>query len=677
MSNCRPRIDRVLVCLLAVMAAVLLSGCAVVRGFAPAVQARPMTPAEYIAVKRGDILTQGKLSSATLETISVSGLGNELCSNPGHACIEALDAAAGINDEQRQSALAELWLTQAQATCGREHACADGETAFAAWMEVARHSYSYLFFTERTASMRAFEDRQTQVRDYYNQAVQEVGRLLFVETQGGNLIPADDTVHWAGWNIRIERIGLQLPGGARDPKELVPAAALSFAGLRSIYRRDGFGAELVAVTADAPITATSALPDPDDDHEQFRAQWGEGAWSEVPATVISVLLRFQGGERSQVLATRDVVLAVHDAYGPATVELEGQTVPLAANFTAGYGLWLARSGFNKQSMRSLLGHEHGIDRPHLYLMQPFDPNRRIIVMIHGLASSPEAWANVANELMGDEDIRSHFQIWQFYYPTNNPIPFNHYAIRRTLQSALDHFDPGRVTPASQDMVIIGHSMGGVIARLMVSSSGDTLWQMAQSYFRLDDARLARAKASFGPVLSFEPIPDVDRVVFLATPHRGTEAAGGWLARRLAALIRLPRDLTSSLAQLVRPPDGDRAHAPKLLPNSVDELDQASPFIKAAADLPISRCVRYHSIIGRQDSSTALEQSSDGLVPYRSAHLEGAASETLIVSGHSVQETAPAIIELRRILHEDIAQRRSTRGCSADAVTEPAREPLPG
>ncbi|MGF6612496.1 hypothetical protein OKW45_007484 [Paraburkholderia sp. WSM4175] len=92
--------------------------------------------------------------------------------------------------------------------------------------------------------------------------------------------------------------------------------------------------------------------------------------------------------------------------------------------SAGYGIWLARSGFAGQSLRTLFGRAHGIDTPRIYMMQPFDPNRRIILMLLGLASSPEAWVNVANDIQGDEVLRQHFQVWQVYYPTNVPILVN-------------------------------------------------------------------------------------------------------------------------------------------------------------------------------------------------------------------------------------------------------------
>src|SRR5690606_2862968 len=138
------------------------------------------------------------------------------------------------------------------------------------------------------------------------------------------------------------------------------------------------------------------------------------------------------------------------------------------------GLWLARSGFARQSLRTLFGREQGITRPHLYLMQPFDPDRRILLLVHGLASSPEAWVNVANEVMGDEALRREFQIWQVYYPTNMPLALNQAAIRSIFTDTLQHFDPQGTARASHDTVVIGHSMGGVLARLLVSSSGDRL-----------------------------------------------------------------------------------------------------------------------------------------------------------------------------------------------------------
>src|SRR5690606_33288851 len=61
-------------------------------------------------------------------------------------------------------------------------------------------------------------------------------------------------IRHAGWTIRTRVAGVRLPEGVDMPQELIPAASLQFAGLRSVYRRDGFGAELVAVMQPDPVT---------------------------------------------------------------------------------------------------------------------------------------------------------------------------------------------------------------------------------------------------------------------------------------------------------------------------------------------------------------------------------------------------------------------------------------
>ncbi len=162
---------------------------------------------------------------------------------------------------------------------------------------------------------------------------------------------------------------------------------------------------------------------------------------------MTAVLSFPGDDLETVLRIHEAELTVYDPYRHDTIRLAGTAVPLAANFTAGYGLWLARSGFAGQAIRNLLGSAEGLRAPHLYLMQPYDPDRRIVLMLHGLASSPEAWVNMANEIMGDEDLRRNYQIWQVYYPTNRPMAYNNRAIRQAFQDTLGHFDPDRTAAA--------------------------------------------------------------------------------------------------------------------------------------------------------------------------------------------------------------------------------------
>ena len=628
-----------------------LSGCAMVT-------VKSRGSADYIAATRGDVLGTGTLSQSGRETLGVAGLEEKACRGDIPACVDRLDAIAGLDDERRLSAEAELWVAQAQAT-----ARADTAVSLDAWLRAARSAYAYLFHTARTPGERAFENRQTQVRDYYNYAVGQVGGTLFQRWRAATASGAPvDALDVGEWTLGMDLGGFRLPGDAHQPEALVAADALHFDGLRSVYRRDGFGAELVAKVSPLAVGDPSGLARLKLGFSEAEAASRDAPdFSEMPYAPVTLLLKFDGDALDQVQDSRSVRVTPYDPYRQMAVTLHGQRVPLAGNFTAPYGLWLAESGFAAQSIRSMLGLERGIDRPHLYLMQPFDPDRRILLMLHGLASSPEAWVNLANEIMGDESLRGHYQIWQVYYPTNAPIPINRARIAALVGQTLVRFDPSGKAPASRHMVLVGHSMGGVIGRLLVSSSGEQVWDNVMANRNLSPERARRVREKLGPLLHFQPLPQVDRAIFLAAPQRGTPMAESRLGRLIGKLVRLPLTLLEGfgdvLQDLAAGGDGEAATgqtAGKVaVPTAIDNLRDSDPFIRATADLPISPRVRYHVIVGKDDA-LPLADSSDGVVPYRSAHMDGAASEKVVQSWHSVQEKPEAILEIRRILHEQMA-----------------------
>jgi pimeloyl-ACP methyl ester carboxylesterase len=659
----------------ALLAASLFSGCAMVR-------VSSLGPEQYIAMRRGDILSTGRLSAATRDTLRVAALDEGACQRNPQECIDSIATIAGINIDQRLASLAELSLQMAMAQTPTNNA-SWSDAQFDLWLRTVRYAYAYLFYGQRTAGERAFEDRQTQVRDYYNYAAQELATALFrrgtFDTDLGNRDPAKQVI--GNWTIHIDLSRVRLPEGVREPREVIPASRLSFAGLRSIYRRDGLGAELVAVmNAPAPVEPAEAtytagatnVPDVADVADATenppagtltpgtsRRTSSTPVFREMPSPNVTALFLFNVQTLEELRDTRDVVLAVYDPYREASVQRHDQTVPLAANFSAGYGIWLARSGFAGQSLRTLFGRARGIDTPRIYMMQPFDPDRRIILMLHGLASSPEAWVNVANDIQGDEVLRQHFQVWQVYYPTNVPILVSLARIRRAARQTLQHFDQDGTSTASHGMVLIGHSMGGVIARLLVSTSDEELWTTFQDKYVPEGADLDREDERLNRLLSFSPMPQVERAIFIAAPHRGTPFASNRLARWAANLVRLPLTLLHEFEDVMQSAtnldSGDKERQMLQVPNSIEQLRESDPLIQATAQLPISPEVCFHSIIARRRATGPLEDSDDGVVPYRSAHLAGARSEMVIVSGHSVQETPQAILEIRRILHEDIAE----------------------
>jgi hypothetical protein len=196
-------------------------------------------------------------------------------------------------------------------------------------------------------------------------------------------------------------------------------------------------------------------------------------------------------------------------------------------------------------------------------------------------------------------------------------------------------------------------MGGVLARLMVSSSGDALRPAFIAERELNEEQREVVLAEFGPYLEFAPMPQVTRAVFIAAPHRGTSFADRRVSRWAAGLVLLPYDLLDTLTDLNRTLTAigaDQPGAPSLrVPNSIENLSDQSLFLRLADTMPISPDVQYHSIIANNTPNRPLEDSNDGVVPFRSAHLPGASSEKVIESWHSVQETPASILELRRIL----------------------------
>jgi pimeloyl-ACP methyl ester carboxylesterase len=634
------------------------------------VRVSSLGPQQYIAMRRGDILSTGHLSAATRDTLRVAALEESACQHTPQECIDSIATVGGINIDQRLASLAELSLQMAMASTPTSNE-SWSDAQFDLWLRTVRYAYAYLFYGQRTAGERAFEDRQTQVRDYYNYAAQELATALFhrgtFDINSGNADPARQTI--GNWTIHIDLSRVRLPEGVRVPREVMPASRLSFAGLRSIYRRDGLGAELVAVMngpSSVDPAGTKHAAEAAENSAASTRPTGKAAltsstpvFREMPSPNVTALFLFDVQTLEELRDTRDVSLAVYDPYRETSVQRHDQTVPLAANFSAGYGIWLARSGFAGQSLRTLFGRARGIDTPRIYMMQPFDPDRRIILMLHGLASSPEAWVNVANDIQGDEVLRQHFQVWQVYYPTNVPILVSLARIRGAAQQTLQHFDPDGTSMASHGLVLIGHSMGGVIARLLVSTSDEELWTTFHDKYVPEGAKLDRQDERLNRLLRFSPMPQVERAIFIAAPHRGTPFASNRLARWAANLVRLPLALLHEFEDVMQSAtnfdSGDRERQMFHVPNSIEQLRESDPLIQATAQLPIKPEVCFHSIIARRRATGPLEDSDDGVVPYRSAHLSGARSEMVIVSGHSVQETPQAILEIRRILHEDIAE----------------------
>ena len=293
----------------------------------------------------------------------------------------------------------------------------------------------------------------------------------------------------------------------------------------------------------------------------------------------------------------------------------------------------------------------------LSLLQPYVRGKVPVVFVHGLWASPSSWRRMNEVLEADPAIKGGFQFWTYGYSTGDPIPFSAYLLRRHLDEVRQKFDPGKADPAFDRMVLIGHSMGGLVAKMIAVDSGDRLWHVVSDHpfgelkGEEDDRKLFHSGLIFGAY------PSVRRVVYIATPHRGSRFDQGSIQRLGTRLIRLPDPLRAAHDRLVarNPPNFFRELFRKGLPTSIDELEWGSPILTGLADLAHPPALEVHSIVAVRPDSPP-DHRTDGLVSYESAHVAGAATEKVVSTGHLCQDHPDVIAEVRRILSEHIAAR---------------------
>jgi pimeloyl-ACP methyl ester carboxylesterase len=296
-----------------------------------------------------------------------------------------------------------------------------------------------------------------------------------------------------------------------------------------------------------------------------------------------------------------------------------------------------------------LGNLLGVDaKAAIATLRPYQPGRIPAVFVHGTASSPGRWADMVNDLVADARLRHRYSIWFFRYDSGQPIAYSSWQLRDALTKGIERADPGGSDPCLRDMLVLGHSQGGLLTKMTAIDSGDTFWRGISSK-PFDEAKLPDDdKELLHNVAFVTPLPFVRRVIFLATPHRGSYLAGPQLVRRLSErLISMPADVVRIGADLATlGPTGTLAGG--RVATSIDNMSPGHRFIQALAEIPVVPTVTAHSIISVEGDGP-LDRASDGVVKYESAHIGGVESELIVQSPHSGMQAAPETVEeVRRI-----------------------------
>jgi len=409
-------------------------------------------------------------------------------------------------------------------------------------------------------------------------------------------------------------------GSDRDPAayEIIPSDSLTIGGqyLQERVTITGVGASVVAVGHE--------------EKKDFRAQYTSR--------------RLYAGATG-VIRFRDhhAELEFYQPLMTDRVSLDGHSYPLAADITAPLAVGLTRERPEKLGVARLLRPDKYADTARLTRLQVYDPKRIPVIFVHGLQDTPASWTPLINTLYEDPEIRRHYQFWVYSYPSGYPYPYSAALFREELDGV------DRAFPDHKGIVLIGHSMGGMVSRLMITDADEKIWRHFFGKSPAETQLQPETRQLLERSLIFNHRPEVKRVVFMSTPHRGSDLASNWIGRLGASFVKLPVLVASvPITAISAAAQDSGAFQAKRLPNSIDTLSPHNRFVLEVNKLPIRPGIPYHSIIGDRGRGDT-PNSSDGVVAYWSSHLDGAQSELIVPSNHSSPANPEAIAEVRRIL----------------------------
>jgi pimeloyl-ACP methyl ester carboxylesterase len=590
------------------------------------------------SLRTENALSVGMPSEASKILLRRHGMLDRFEAEPDLVLAE-LHAKLKPDDEDRLFALAELSFLHAEHTDDRAY-----------YLASAVYAWSLLYPDDGKGMQILPSDPRFRLSyAIYNQAI-ALGLAADDDAEENEvrLQAGDYQLPFGTLEISLDESGMSWGGYPLD--RFISTNALEVDGLRNRYFKPGIGAPLAASLAKTHSSEKKLGAD------------RLGPHIKVPVTA---LLRFANARTNLSNGHIEGRIEVYAEDQTSIVSIDGQKQPIESDSTAALAYQLNDSplyameiaGFFRGSVLTsgLIPKDRAQDG--IFFMQPYKKGKIPIVLVHGTASSPARWAELVNELNGDPKISERYQVWLFIYDSGRPIGYSAGRLREALTNTLYELDPEGKDPALQQMIVIGHSQGGLLTKLTAIDSGTKFWDHISDkpfdQMQLDpEARKLIKQAAF-----YTPLPFVKRVVFISTPQHGAMLAASQIVTGLVAkLVTLPLTIVNTTAQLAKmaAASGDEKFVEMLSRpmTSVDTMNPHNPALQILASIPVPANIPAHSIIAVEGDGP-IEEGDDGVVAYKSAHIDEAVSELVVRWGHSCQDQPETIEEVRRILFEHL------------------------
>jgi pimeloyl-ACP methyl ester carboxylesterase len=632
----------------------LATGCSTIT-------VRQARPPDLLQAFRTSLLEDHDLSPRTLQTLRQLDLQETYAKSPADAFGRLQRITLADPQRDRLFALAELSYLLGRLAENRKR-----QEAVAYYYFCAGYAYHYLFDApdlkgdngeikrvsfeplgnpHGTDQSPYFDPRFRLACDLYNsglakclRAAQRSGRLdptgqLHVPTADGESFTLSVVHHGFSW--RPDEFG-----------PLLFSSDYKVEGLENLYHGYGLGVPLIGSRDPAARGPAHAY---------------------YPREVnfpVTAFFRFDGG-LADLGACHCGRLELYNPLAIQEAEVKGRTVPLETDLTTPLAYYLSHTDFEDDSYIGFLRPDKIQKRSGIYMFEPYQRGKIPVLMVHGLLSSPVTWAPLFNDLRADPTLRERFQFWFYLYPTVNPYLLSAADLRQSMAELRVELDPQHEDDALDRMVLVGHSMGGIVSRLLTIDSGADFWRLVSSE-PFDSLKISPDdRAELQRIFFFERQPYIQRVIFLGTPHHGSQLSPTFPARFAEKFVRYPTQLMRLANDVSRAnPTAWPMFRNGILPTSVDMLKPGSRALELIAYRPEAAGVHYHSIIGDLPGDERFieyfipggttRERTDGVVTYASAHLDGVDSEITVPADHlHVHHHPLAVQEVKRVLLEHL------------------------